>query len=47
MTNVDSMLKSRDITANKNPSSQSFDNRGFINTTISSRVTLPHCSAVG
>ena len=47
MTNLDSMLKSRDITANKGPSSQSFDNRGFINTTVSSRVTLPHCSAVG
>ena len=47
MTNLDSMLKSRDITANKGPSGQSFDNRGFINTTISSRVTLPHCSAVG
>ena len=45
--NLDSILKSRDITANKGPSGQSFDNRGFINTTISSRVTLPHCSAVG
>ena len=47
MTNLDTMLKRRDITANKGPSSQSFDNRGFINTTVSSRVILPHCSAVG
>ena len=46
-TNLDTMLKRRDITANKGPSSQSFDNRGFINTTVSSRVILPHCSAVG